>query len=83
MIPSRIERLARGHDSHREAPIQTNDDQAIVSFYFACFFAWRVWAQGHRAVNIVDIDHASGSRGYFHSPDLNNTIIQGTGSSQG
>jgi len=39
MVPSRIERLALGHDSHRKTPIQTNGEtEAIVSVDFAyCF----------------------------------------------
>lgn len=39
MVPSRIERLALGHDSYRKTPIQTNGEiEAIVSFTFACCF---------------------------------------------
>ena len=39
MDPSRIERLALSHDSHRKTPIQTNGEtEAIVSFAFAYGF---------------------------------------------
>lgn len=39
MVPTRIERLAWGHDSHRKTPIQMyGETEAIVSFAFAyCF----------------------------------------------
>ena len=39
MVPSRIERLVWGHDSHRKTPTQTNGEtEAIVSFAFAYGF---------------------------------------------